>query len=169
MSNQIHVRRIDVEEVQIAREFLFKMVKKLFNTDENPLYHHDIINLKETYIDNKKNTLLGAFNELGELIGTIAVKQFVDRFKVLEGRYKEEVTAELGRCYINESLRRKGIGSLLLEELLQFCKESGYEKIYLHTHRHLPGGFDFWNKKGFVITVEEEDKEKTVHMEKEVL
>ncbi|AKL96563.1 acetyltransferase GNAT family [Clostridium aceticum] len=169
MSNQIHVRRIDVEEVQIAREFLFKMVKKLFNTDENPLYHHDIINLKEAYIDNKKNTLVGAFNESGELIGTIAVKQFVDRFKVLEGMYKEEVTAELGRCYIDESLRRKGIGSLLLEELLQFCKESGYEKVYLHTHRHLPGGFDFWTKKGFVITVEEGDQEETVHMEKEVL
>lgn len=90
MSNQIHVRRIAVEEVQIARAFLFKMVKKLLNTYEKPLYHHDIINLKETYIDNKKNTLVGAFNESGELIGTIAVKQFVDRFpcytELLSGR-----------------------------------------------------------------------------------
>lgn len=169
MLNQIHIRRIDEEEVQIAQKFLFKMVKKLFDTDENPLYHNDIINLKEVYIDNKKNALVGAFNESGELVGTIAVKQFVDRFKVLEGMYKEEVTAELGRCYIDENLRRKGIGSLLLEEIVQFCKGSGYEKIYLHTHRHLPGGFDFWVKKGFVITVEENDKEKTVHMEKEVL
>ncbi|MBD8047560.1 GNAT family N-acetyltransferase [Clostridium faecium] len=166
MSNQIHIRRIDVEEVSIAQDFLFKMVKKLYNSDKNPLYHNDIINMKEVYIENKKNILIGAFDEDGQLIGTIAVKQFVDRFKALNGIYKEELTAELGRCYIDENLRRKGVGSLLFDKILEFCKESGYEKIYLHTHRHLPGGFDFWRKMGFVITVEEDDEEKTVHMEK---
>ncbi|NLY47195.1 MAG: GNAT family N-acetyltransferase [Tissierella sp.] len=168
MSNHIQIRRIGAEEVSIAQDFLFKMVKKLYNSDKNPLYHNDIINMKEVYIENKKNILIGAFDEDGQLIGTIAVKQFVDRFKVLNGIYKEELTAELGRCYIDESLRRRGVGSSLFDKILEFCKESGYEKIYLHTHRHLPGGFDFWSKMGFVITVEEDDEEKTVHMEKSV-
>ena len=166
MLYQIHIRRIDIEEVQIAQKFLFKMVKKMFNTDENSPYNKDITNLKEVYIDNKKNAIVGAFNESGELIGTIAINQFVDRFEVLKGIYREEVTAELGRCYIEEGLRRKGIGSLLFEEIIQVCKDCGYEKIYLHTHRHLPGGFDFWEKKGFTITVEDDDKDKTVHMER---
>lgn len=166
MSNQIHIRRIDMEEVPIAQDFLFKMVKKLYNSDRNPLYHNDIINMKEVYIENNKNILIGAFDEDGQLVGTIGVKQFVDRFKALDGMYKEELTAELGRCYIDENLRRKGVGSSLFDKILEFCKESGYEKIYLHTHRHLPGGFDFWCKMGFMITVEEDDKEKTVHMEK---
>ena len=166
MSSHFHIRRIDVEEVSIAQDFLFKMVKKLYNSDRNPLYHNDIINMKEVYIENNRNILIGAFDEDGQLIGTIAVKQFVNRFKALNGIYKEELTAELGRCYIDENLRRKGVGSFLFDKILEFCKESGYEKIYLHTHRHLPGGFDFWRKMGFVITIEEDDEEKTVHMEK---
>lgn len=166
MLGDIYIRRISSEEVPIAQDFVFKMVKKLFNTDKNPLYHNDIINMKSVYVDNEKNIMVGAFKEDGELIGTIAVKEFVDRFEALKGRYKEELTAEIGRCYIDENLRRMGMGSSLLDEIIKFCQEVGYEKLYLHTHRHLPGGFDFWIKKGFTVTVEEEDKDKTVHMER---
>lgn len=168
MVEQIHIRHISIEEIPIAQEYLFKMVKKLFNHDKNPRYHKDIINMKEVYLDEKTNSIIGAFDKDNNLIGTIAVKQFYDRFEVIKGRYKEDTTAELGRCYINEGLRRQGVGSLLFDSIIEFCKESGYEKIYLHTHRHLPGGFDFWQKKGFLITVEEDNEEKTVHMEKTI-
>lgn len=168
MSTKIDIRMVTTEEIPMAQEFLFGMVKKLFNSDKNPLYHNDIINMKEIYINADRNTIVGAFDQEGGLVGTIAVKQFVNRFEALQGMYKEEITAELGRCYINEDLRRMGIGSLLLDKILQFCKEGGYEKIYLHTHRHLPGGFDFWQKKGFIITVEEDNEEETVHMEKTI-
>lgn len=166
MTNQIYIRRIDMDEISIVQDFIFKMLKKLYNSDKNPLYHNDIINMQEVYIENNKNTIIGAFNQDNELVGTIAIKQFVNRFKCLEGVYNEELTAEVGRCYIDENLRRTGIGSRLLDEVIKLCQERGYEKIYLHTHKHLPGGFDFWKKKGFVVTVEEQDKEKTVHMER---
>ncbi|PAB60131.1 GNAT family N-acetyltransferase [Anaeromicrobium sediminis] len=168
MVDQINIRNISTEEVPIAQEFLFKMVKKLYNCEENPLYHNDIINMKEFYINEKRKTIIGAFDKENHLVGTIAVKQFIDRFDSIKGIYREYTTAELGRCYINEDLRRKGIGSLLFDNIVQFCKESGYEKIYLHTHKHLPGGFDFWKKKGFLITVEDDDEEETVHMEKSI-
>lgn len=168
MVDQMSVRNISIKEMPIAQEFLFKMVKKLFNTDENPLYHNDIINMEDIYINEKRNAIIGAFDKENNLVGTIAVKHFIDRFEAIKGMYSEYKTAELGRCYIDEDLRRKGIGSLLLDSMVQFCKESEYEKIYLHTHRHLPGGFDFWIKKGFVITVEDDDEAKTVHMEKTI-
>lgn len=168
MVGQIKIRNICTEEIPIAKEFLFKMVKKLYNSDENPLYHNDIINMKELYLNERRNAIIGAFDKENNLVGTIAVKQFINRFESLKGMYMEYKTAELGRCYINEDLRRKGIGSLLFDNMIQFCKENGYEKIYLHTHKHLPGGFDFWKKKGFLITVEENNEEETVHMEKTI-
>jgi GNAT superfamily N-acetyltransferase len=165
---QIDIRHVRIEEIALAQEFLFKMIKKLYNYDANPGYHQDIINMREWYINEKRNTIIGAFDKENNLVGTIAVKPFIDRFEALKGIYREDTTAELGRCYINEDLRRQGIGSMLFDSIIQFCKESDYEKIYLHTHRHLPGGFDFWKKKGFVITVEEDNEEETVHMEKSV-
>ena len=162
----MNIRQISIQEVPATQEFLFHMVKKLFGHDKNPVYHNDIINMEQVYINEKRNTLIGAFDQDNNLVGTIGVKRFVDRFEAIQGMHKEELTAELGRCYINEDLRRTGIGSMLMEQMVKFCKGSGYEKIYLHTHRHLPGGFDFWIKNGFVITLEEDDIEKTIHMEK---
>ncbi len=165
----MNIRTISEEEIDMTQEFLFKMVKNLFGHDVNPVYHHDIINVKEVYIKSKTNTLIGAFDQNNTLIGTIGVKQFVDRFEAIKGIYQEDVTAEIGRCYINKDLRRAGVGSALFDHLLEFCRESGYKTIYLHTHRHLPGGFDFWIKKGFTVKLEEDDQEKTVHMEKVLL
>lgn len=168
MLDKINIRIINVEEVPAAQEFLFKIVKDLYNFDKHPLYHRDIINMEEIYINKKRNTIMGAFDQDGCLVGTIAVKQFDNRFKVLEGMYRGELTAEVGRCYIKEDCRKKGLGSLLLDNTIQFCRKNGYEKLYLHTHKHLPGGFDFWKKKGFVVTVEEDNNEKNVHMEREI-
>lgn len=164
----VQIRRLQIDEIPKGQDFIFGMLKTLYNSERNPLYHNDIINMKEVYIDNKNNTIVGAFNGEGDLIGTISVKEFVNRFESLKELYKGEFVAEVGRCYINQDLRRKGVGSALFEEVFNFCREIGYEKIYLHTHKHLPGGFDFWVKKGFVITVEEDDKAKTIHMEKTI-
>ncbi|WFA09310.1 GNAT family N-acetyltransferase [Tissierella sp. Yu-01] len=168
MLDQISIRIINAEEVPVAQEFLFRMVKDLYNFDRHPVYHKDIINMEEIYINKKRNSIMGAFTQDGSLIGTIAVKQFDNRFMVLKGMYRGELTAEVGRCYLNEDYRKKGLGSLLLDNLIKFCRENGYEKLYLHTHKHLPGGFDFWRKKGFIVTVEEDNIEKNVHMEREI-
>lgn len=168
MIKRISIRSIKKEEVETVQKFLFNMIKKLYNYDENPSYHNDIINMKEFYIDEERNSIIGAFDDGNRLIGTIAVKQYIDRIKAVKGVYNEYKTAEMGRCYIDENLRRKGIGSLLFDRVVEFCRDSKYETIYLHTHKHLPGGFDFWKKKGFLITVEEDDIDQTVHMEKRV-
>ncbi|WP_187296259.1 GNAT family N-acetyltransferase [Tepidibacter mesophilus] len=145
------------------------MIKKLYGYDENPLYHNDIINMERVYINEARNTLVGAFDKDNNLIGTIAVRQYEERIEAIKGIYDAYKTAELGRCYIKENLRRKGIGSLLFNEIVKFCKNSEYEIIYLHTHKHLPGGFDFWKKTGFLIKIEESNEEETVHMEKNIL
>lgn len=165
MESKINIKDIGTEEMHITQEFLSKMIRKLFNYGITPIYHNDIINMQEFYINEKRSTIIGAFDGENNLVGTIAVKQFVDRFDVIKGRYKQHTTAEIGRCYIKEDFRRQGVGSILFESIVQFCKENGYKNIYLHTHRHLPGGFDFWIKKGFFITLED-NEEEIVHMER---
>jgi GNAT superfamily N-acetyltransferase len=84
----------------------------------------------------------------------------------LKGRYHLPTTAEVGRCYIDAGLRRQGIGSRLVTAMTEFCREHGYRTMYLHTHRFLPGGFNFWEKQGFVITIDQGGSLDIVHMEK---
>lgn len=142
-------------------------MKALFGYDRHPIFHKDIIEMRTFYVDHPEHILIGAYNEKNELLGTIGGKTFIDRFDFMKGRYDGCKLLELGRCFIDPTLRRSGIGSILFDEFLNYCEEKSYKCIYLHTHRHLPGGFDFWIKKGFYITKEfvEED---IVHMERQV-
>lgn len=166
MKDQVYIRPLDSDDVDKAQTFLFGMVKQMFDMDRHPVFHKDIIELHSTYIEDEDHIILGAFTKEHVLIGTIAMKHFVDRFKSLKGFYDESKTAEIGRCYLNPNWRRKGVGSELFYNMVNFCRASDYKQIYLHTHRSLPGGFDFWLKMGFEVTIEEEDASKTIHMEK---
>lgn len=166
MIEEIIIRELGSEDISIAQKFLFKMVKELFDSSPNDLYHNDIFNLEKFYINKPRNTMIGAFDNDNNIIGTIAIKPYIDRFESLKGRYNDKTTTELARCYIDENFRRKGLGSALNDRLIRFCKDNGYEIIYLHTHRHLPGGLHFWLKKGFHITTEDKGEQETVHMEK---
>ncbi len=166
--DSIFVRSIILEDIPLAQDFLFEMIKKLYGYDKTPLYHNDIINMKEVYIDEPRNSIIGAFDKENNLIGTIAIRQYEDRIEAVRGIYTIDKTAELGRMYIKEELRRKGVGSLLFNKMVEFCRESEYETIYLHTHKHLPGGFDFWKKSGFIVKIEEDNEEETIHMEKSI-
>lgn len=158
------VKRITENEIDEVTVYLKRIMKELFDCEINRDYHNDIIHMSDFYVKNDDHILIGAYNEKNEVVGTIAAKTFIDRFEELDGRYKDLRTVEVGRCYIETKLRRQGIGSILLDELKVFCQERSYEKIYLHTHRHLPGGFDFWDKKGFEIICEDSSND-IVHME----
>ena len=49
-----------------------------------------------------------------------------------------------------------------------FAKNSGFENIYLHTHKILPGALEFWTKMGFVVVLDACDELETVHMDKHI-
>lgn len=162
----IIVRTIEKNDLEKAQQFLLSNLKELYDIDYDYPNNKDIHEMEEVYLKTANNTILGAFAEDGRVVGTIAVRPYDDRIAVVKGRYDLETTADLGRCYIDKNLRRKGIGSLLVQEIFRFCKQAGYKSIYLHTHKFLPGGFQFWQAQGFAITVDEGDTDQTVHMEK---
>lgn len=160
----IKVRELTQNEVEAGRSFLFEMVEDLFNKKRDEKIHSDIYNLEEFYLHTKDHILLGAFDKDENIIGTIALKTFINRFKAIETRYDVK-TAEVGRCYVRESFRRKGIGKLLFDEAVESSHKLGYKMLYLHTHPHLPGGFDFWLKSGFEVVLVEDENIPTIHME----
>ncbi len=158
------VREITAEDAETARNFLFEMVETLFEAPRNPVYHRDIFELETFYLEDEKQVLIGAFNPHGQLVGTIGLKRFVDRFKSIENRYDMPV-AEVGRCYIDPNKRRIGVGGKLLKEAVKIGRQMGYEILYLHTHPNLPGGYEFWLKSGFETIAVDSGKPDIIHME----
>ena len=165
MECKIVIRTIEAADIDQTQRFLLSHCQELYGT-VSIRQRQDIENLAERYISPERNTFLGAFTLDGALIGTIAVTGYDDRIAALKGRYSLPTTAEIGRFYIEQQIRRQGIGSGLLEKILEFCCRHDYTSIYLHTHRYLPGGFNFWQKQGFRIVLDEGGSDQIVHMEK---
>lgn len=55
---------------------------------------------------------------------------------------------------------------MLAQEAQRFCRSRGYDVIYLHTHRHLPGALEFWLAQNFKVRLDEGNGQQTVHMDK---
>lgn len=163
MHHEITTRIVHTEDVDEVQSFLFQTIKSLFNMDRHPVYHKDVIDLAGFYVEDKDHILIAAY-ENDQVVGTIGVKSFIDRFEDIQGMYDGKKVCELARCYIHVEKRRKGIGSVLFNDLIREAKKMGYDILYLHTHRSLPGGLSFWLKNGFEI-IFDSDKEDIVHME----
>lgn len=74
-----------------------------------------------------------------ELCGTIGLLRF------------NENSGAIRKMFVKKEFRGKeyGIASLLLENLLHYCKENGIENIYLGTVDILKAAIRFYEKKGF--------------------
>ena len=62
--------------------------------------------------------------------------------------------AQLRWFLIHPDLRGKGIGRLLMAEAIQFCKESGYARVFLGTERRLRTAARIYESFGFQLTDE---------------
>lgn len=157
------------EKKQQILAFYMRMRKTLFKTlnpDELP---KDMADFDHVYGDEGNAAFFAAFDNEGRVIGTIGYLPYDNRFPELNGLYKERKTGELVRCYVDEQNRRQGIGSLLFDAVKDSMKQDGYEIIYLHSHPFLPGGIDFWHKKGFQdVWIEKDPFWNTVHMDRPV-
>ncbi|GBG55882.1 N-acetyltransferase [Sporomusaceae bacterium FL31] len=165
-AEKVEIRKIDNRDIASVQNFLFRQLTDLFAHDGQRAVTDDVWGLAKLYIEPVRNQMWAAISPEGAVIGTIAICEYNDRIAALKGRYPEETTAEIGRCYIDKTLRRQGLGAKLLEIAEAFCRDQGYKMIYLHTHHFLPGGFHFWQKQGFQVTLDEGGSYELVHMEK---
>ncbi len=125
----------------------------------------DLTDMELLFLTREKATFLAAFYK-DQVVGTIAVRPYDGRIVSLGNRYNLEETCEIIKCYVDKNLRKQGIGSSLFNEVERYCKEVGYKMMYLHTHKFLPGGLSFWQKKGFITILDECNEQATVHLEK---
>jgi len=96
-----------------------------------PSINPDLLDIKANYID-KGAMFWIALGENNRVIGCVGY----ETIKPLEAR--------IHRLYIKPELKRQGIGSALLETLVKYVKEKGYNKLSIHT-----GDEKYWESKLF--------------------
>ena len=168
MGKSYTVRPIRKEDIQEVQTFLMKQLKTLFFQENLGAITTDVLGLEKMYLQTERNNLWVVFSWNGKVVGTGAICTYNDRIECIRGRYHLPETAEVGRCYVDETIRRQGIGSEIMAAMVKFCREKEYKKMYLHTHHFLPGGFSFWKKQGFEILIDDghDGGYEMIHMEK---
>ena len=96
-----------------------------------PSINPDLLDIKTNYID-KGDMFWIALGENNRVIGCVGY----ETIKPLEAR--------IHRLYIKPELKRQGIGSALLETLVKYVKEKGYNKLSIHM-----GDEKYWESKLF--------------------
>ena len=152
-----------------VKEFLFKQIKTEFGYEYVPQWHQDIIKLDEYYINPKNNNFFVAYNQnTREIIATIGIRAYDKNFEEFKEIYSNDTTASIWRLFVDKRYRRCGLASKMFSVAENFANESGFDKIYLHTHKNLNGALEFWTKMGFIVALDSDDELQTVHMDKKI-
>ncbi|MDD4901874.1 MAG: GNAT family N-acetyltransferase [Patescibacteria group bacterium] len=123
-SDQDTVLRLHVEGLKQTESFL-----------DDPKYNQDFSNIKEIYLNNRGEFLMAMLND--EIIGMGALRKI------------NEQTAEIKRMRVDLKYQRQGIGSTILDRLIDRARELGYEKIILDTNTNQAAARRLYEKYGF--------------------
>ena len=108
-----------------------------------PKWHQDIMNMEEYYISPERNNFFVAYLETGEIIATIGLRAYDKDFPKFRHLYSKDTTSSIRRLFVDDKYRRCGLASKMFSIAENFAKEEGYDEIYLHTHKTLPGAVEY--------------------------
>ena len=128
-------------------------------TELHAIYYHDNWGLDvsfETQVGRELSEFISGFREnqdgfwaatvAGEFAGSIAI----------DGKQANVHEARLRWLIVDPTFQGRGIGRLLLKEAIEFCKSTGYKKIYLWTFEGLDTARSLYEREGFQLREEHE-------------
>ena len=102
---------------------------------DNRKYDEDMLSIKDTYLNNG---------------GEFFVVSLDNKVVGMGGLLKmDNEIAEVKRMRVNIDFQQKGIGSLILENLIRRAKELGYKKLELDTTENMDAAKRLYEKHGF--------------------
>ncbi len=164
----VQIERVGLTLLPQLLTFVMKMRKEVFPMLRHESLPLDLEHFHAVYLEPADAAFFAALTPEREVVGSIAALRYDNRIEPVQELYKSWKTAEVVKCYVRSDLRRKGVGASLVQRLLLFCQEAGYEKAYLHTHLFLPGAVSFWERQGFHIRMVGNDDMETIHMDRQL-
>lgn len=163
MMNDIKILPVGLKDQEEVIAYVLKTREQLFPMLNHKVIPRDLQEFSVTYIDASIGAFLQARTQQGELIGTIGMMPYDDRFPYFT--FTESKIVEVARLYVEPAYRKSGLGTMLVQELKKIGQQQGVELLYLHTHPFLEGAYEFWQKQGFALVLScEESGFETLHM-----
>lgn len=130
----IKPQAFSITDQKLVKDFILKEWKE-FGFTYHTEYDSDLDNIDSFY--PKKGGAFFLLKYKGVIIGTIGVIN------------KKKDIAELKRLYVNKKYRGLGLGSLLVDTALAFCKKHGFKKVEFETNKKFKIAHLLYQKKGF--------------------
>ena len=144
--HMITIRRIEPHEVSIAKDLIYRVAYRVFN-DTRPLEESvafyesretlaDMDDIPQTYFESDGTFLV--MTDEDRIIGTGAIRKLDDRI------------CELKRVWLLFEYHGRGLGYRMIQELLAFAREKGYQKMRLETDRdNQHRAYELYRRLGF--------------------
>lgn len=137
-ANALSIRLAEAQDHQAIRE-LFEQ-GKLEGTVRDNDTGADIENLFEGYFSDDGASAFWVATYDDEVVGMIGVQ------------HTRENTAEMCRLRVNREYRRRGVGTLLMEQATTFCRQHGYLKVVLDVRVERAPAIALFDKFGFTLS-----------------
>jgi putative acetyltransferase len=158
----IEIRRIKPREGPAAKRVVYRVAHEIFSDprllEESITYYEsrrelkDMDDIQKNYFENGGIFLV--MLDGNEMIGTGAIRQL------------EDDTCELKRLWLLSEFHGKGLGYRMLQELLSFAREKGYQRIRLETDPVSQiRALDFYRRIGFYEIPRYTDRTDDIAME----
>ena len=146
IAHMINLRRIEPHEVPVAKELIYRVAHQVFR-DTRPLQEsiafyeskgtlEDMDDIQQTYFENDGTFLVMTDND--GIIGTGAIRRL------------DDTTCELKRVWLLFDYHGKRLGYRIIQELLAFAREKGYQRIRLETDREDQSrAYELYKRLGF--------------------
>jgi ribosomal protein S18 acetylase RimI-like enzyme len=136
--SQVGVRLAEPQDHPFLRElFRESVIEGLVGDNDTGA---DIDNLQEGYFSDEGQSGFWVASHRDIVIGMIGVQKIADN------------SAEVRRLRVRGTYRRHGIGTLLMEKALAFCKHHGYLKVVLDVRIERGPAIALFEKFGFSHT-----------------
>ena len=124
------IRPIRPDEWLTAKRLIYRVAYEIFNS-QGPL--EDLIDVFESNgeLKDMDDIQAGYFENGGIFLVTTVDDQIVGTGAI---RRLERDMCELKRLWLLPEYQGKGLGYLMMQELLKFARQQGYQRIRLETH-----------------------------------
>jgi GNAT superfamily N-acetyltransferase/protein-L-isoaspartate O-methyltransferase len=158
----------DKHEPQTAmrfRQFCMEMITEVYQYTYNPAWHFDIDQSDTIYTRIDSNMFVVRHGN--EVFAVAAIRPYDRDYSMFKGRYDVH-TGSVWRFFIQPQFRGIGIEQMLEKQIETFAQQVGFNRLYTHDQRDVPGALQKYIMNGYAVTYESNDRFGTVHFEKDL-